>query len=416
MNKANKTDQLQNILLQVENKFGRGKCSNWKNREFKDLSFEILKSTKVAISPGTLKRIFGKVKTTEEYFPQTATLDALVKYSGSLPPTEIPTIINSPESTGKSTQWWFLIFPVILLVVFIVIIFLNPKSTVPAIKAELKLIKTEGKNPCTAYFQYHIPETKDSVFINFGDGRLPTHLSPGTKMIAHYYEYPGLFSTAIFSNSKRISEKSIVRVKTEGWQSLAYYIANPSKRERYYPVPVIKKSHEGTYSPKMHDLFLLGMDTTQLIETRLDNFFYGQQNGDSFSFSTRLKNDGKWSAVRCNTTVIYITGEHGSLMFKFVKPGCSLWLELRLSEKHTTGVNTDLSNLAIDLTSWRDVRIENQSQTIHLYIDGKQVLTDSYTKSIGNIAGISYTFHGTGSVDYCRLNTLDGCKIIDEGF
>ena len=71
-----KKERFEALLRQIEIKFGRGVSSEWKNRDFEDLNFEINKKTKTVISALTLKRIFGKIKTTDDYIPQKATIKA----------------------------------------------------------------------------------------------------------------------------------------------------------------------------------------------------------------------------------------------------------------------------------------------------------------------------------------------------
>jgi len=76
----NNTNILEICLRRVEDKFGRDSHEKWVNSDFNDLSTDIFLKTKVSVSGGTLKRIFGKTKTSEGYRPQLATLDALSVY------------------------------------------------------------------------------------------------------------------------------------------------------------------------------------------------------------------------------------------------------------------------------------------------------------------------------------------------
>ena len=66
----------------VADKFGQPQISEWKNGDYINLSSTLSHHTQVYISPNTLKRIFGKLKTTDRYYPQKATRDALVRYAG----------------------------------------------------------------------------------------------------------------------------------------------------------------------------------------------------------------------------------------------------------------------------------------------------------------------------------------------
>lgn len=66
----------------IAEKFSKPNFGEWTNGDYIRLSSILSRTTSVQISPNTLKRIFGKLKTTERYFPQRATRDALVQYAG----------------------------------------------------------------------------------------------------------------------------------------------------------------------------------------------------------------------------------------------------------------------------------------------------------------------------------------------
>ena len=66
----------------IADKFGKPVFAEWTNGDYIRLSSILLHATSVQISPNTLKRIFGKLKTPERYYPQKATRDALVQYLG----------------------------------------------------------------------------------------------------------------------------------------------------------------------------------------------------------------------------------------------------------------------------------------------------------------------------------------------
>src|SRR3990170_5575358 len=66
----------------VGEKYGKPLISTWTNGDYIRLSSILSHKTNVQISPSTLKRIFGKLKTTERYYPQKATRDALADFAG----------------------------------------------------------------------------------------------------------------------------------------------------------------------------------------------------------------------------------------------------------------------------------------------------------------------------------------------
>jgi len=76
---------LNDIVTCCKSCFNRGLATNWKHSDFTALNFEILRETGVNISPNTLKRIFGKIAVDDDYWPQQATIDALIQYGGYVP-------------------------------------------------------------------------------------------------------------------------------------------------------------------------------------------------------------------------------------------------------------------------------------------------------------------------------------------
>lgn len=157
-----KIERLQKILLKVEEKFQHRESAEWKNSDFKDLSFEVLKATRVSISSGTLKRIFGKVKTDDEYYPQAATIDALINYSGyEEDGKEVQPILNEKPKKKRIVLISFFF----LIAISLFLYFMQDKPKEIPVASELKLLKIDGSNPATVYFDYRIQDIKDSVFL-----------------------------------------------------------------------------------------------------------------------------------------------------------------------------------------------------------------------------------------------------------
>ncbi|MCH5719301.1 hypothetical protein [Niabella hibiscisoli] len=66
----------------VSEKSNSKQIGQWTNSDYQLLNGQIRRQTDISISPNTLKRIFGKLKTPERYYPQKATRDALAQYAG----------------------------------------------------------------------------------------------------------------------------------------------------------------------------------------------------------------------------------------------------------------------------------------------------------------------------------------------
>lgn len=397
------------IKKRVIGTFGKGKPTSWRNRDYEDLSFEIKMSSKVLISASTLKRIFGKNKTSDTYYPQESTLDAMETYAGIIADMKSPLLHYS-----QKTYLFLLIIPVLIVGLLI----LN-RSQVAApdrlLSAKIELQKIDGNTPATAFFHYEIPETTDSLFISFGDESLPKHLPPTKELISHYYRGPGIFNVNIETKRQVVSDTLKLFIPTTDWQALAYYYMQ-DYTERYFPVPIeIATSDEG-FHPTRKVLSNIGVDTTQIVVLRLDNFKKTGVNGDSFKLKTRLKNINYWPAIRCYSCYINVVGESGSIVIKLTNEGCSQYGELTLSEKKAHGSNTDLTNFSLNMKNWNDVEITNTNKHVQVMINSTTVFQEKYNNSIGEIWGTSLQFHGSGYVDSFVLWDKDNSPIFETSF
>ena len=389
--------------------FGKGKPTSWRNRDFEDLSFEIKMASKVLISASTLKRIFGKNKTSDTYYPQESTLEAMETYA-RISVTEKNPFLHLPQK-----KYYSLLFIPFLIIGILLLSRSHSASTDKLISAKIELQKIDGANPATAFFHYEIPETKDSLFVSFGDEHPLKYLSPKKQLISHYYRYPGIFDVNINTNRQVVSDTLKLFIPTNDWQALAYYL-DKEYNDRYHPLPIDLATSDMGFHPTRKNLASIGMDTTQIIVLRLDNFKKTGLNGDTFHLKTRLKNVTHWPSVRCYSAYINIIGKNGSIKFKLTNNGCSRYGEYTLSEKRAHGSNADLSNFSLDIKSWNDIEINNINQHVQVNINAVSVFQKDYKKSIGEILGVSLQFHGNGYVDYFELLDKDDSPIFEHNF
>ncbi len=393
-NLQKKGSHLKKIIKQTETKFGRDSSANWRNKDFEDLSFEINQLTKILISPATLKRIFGKVKISTDYSPQESTIKALEEYSGYV-----------PERTSSSKKIGWLKYSAALLVpivFFLFWLFLQKENNENIGDCKLVLLKVEGNGPASAYFNYSVPESKDSIFLNFGDGSGWLHITGEDQTVSHFYGYPDYFNTEIRTREKVLTEQVRVFVPTTGWKALAHYF-NPELIERYFPVPFKGNVLDGIFHATRNSLASLGIDSTEIIVIRLDNFQKTNVPGDNFILKSRFKNSSFWPAIRCFSVYYTVQGTTGKVLIKFVGKGCSNVSELVIGEKSAYGSGTDLSCFTVDLHQWSDIEIRNTNKLVSVAIGDSVVFENQYEQSIGEILGSTIMFHGSGSVDYIYL-------------
>lgn len=396
----------QPVLEAVEQRFGRARANTWRNKDFIALSIAIQQKTKTAISPATLKRLYGKVQTPKGYRPQEATLRALIEYSDY---QEKETSKAEPSQTkfAKRKHHLLILLISLLLISLLFTILYWPRSKQETTStASLKLLHIDGNSPATVRFAYEARHCQDSLFIDFGDGFTPEYIHNSQGVITHYYRYPGFFEVRLLCRGKAIGECLHFILPTEGWQALASYF-NQSYHERFYPLTLPDNFSTGHFYYSKEALTNMGLDTNRIVVLRLDNYRPSNADADNFVCETRLKDADHWPIIRCYTIQINIAGDSGLVSFRFVRPGCSHWAKYRIAEQHFDNKTDDLSFLSVDLRNFQTIRIQNQAQTISLWLGDQQLLKQSYHKSLGHLQGLSIIFHGNGSIDYCRLSSSD---------
>lgn len=260
---------------------------------------------------------------------------------------------------------------------------------------KITLLKSEGFNPKTAYFEYTTPNNTDSFKILFDDKYSPLNIKSGNKKISYFFQYPGMYHVRMIQGKKVISDTIPVLVQTKGWQSVASYF-DQEYYQRYYTLSVNRNSP--IFHPSALEISSLGIDTTKIVTIQLDNFHPTGANGDSFTFQATVQNPDHWNGVRCNSVYLKVTGRKGDIFLRFTNPGCSHWTFFRLNEKNVSGYEQDLSAFAIDLTTWQQINVENSNKHISIYVNGVKNFIDSYEKTLGEIVGVSVIFHGNGYV------------------
>ncbi len=408
--KMTKKERYFSIIQQVAAQYYPQKApKDWKNKDFEVLSNQIWEATNTLISAATLKRIFGKVYTPNDYTPQEATIDALARYCNFVEPelldleeTEVANTTNtsSNKSTFSAKSWLYWAVASVFVLAFAIFIYfqIGKKQAI----ASIQMLKKDGNNPVTAHFSVQIPEVKDSVFLDKGDGIKLIPIPPNSKQISCFYEYPNVYFAHLRTRKKVLSDTLVYTHLTNGWESLAYYF-HQDLRERYVPMPMNQSVVSDCFHISKGLLHSMGLDTTKIIVTRLDNFKHTNVCGDDFQMSTTLQNTQYWPGVRCNTTIVQVKGSKGTIAFSLVNKGCSYWSFYQMGEITVSGQNEDIGFVSLPLNNWATVRIENHHKKVQLFCNGKSVFNGLYQQTIGELVGVSIIFHGSGYVKNISL-------------
>ncbi|WP_027471015.1 hypothetical protein [Saccharicrinis fermentans] len=411
MNKLT-TEEIQDIF---ERYFNKGKIETWKNKDYHNLSFLIQQKTKVIVSASTLKRIFGKLKTKENYTPQEATHLALEKYAISIRSE----IINSRKLSISKNQIKIALISlcVILIGAGTYYIITHSSYKVSTIDTKLKLDRTEGKNTATVFFKLEGEDHKKNNYtIYFGDYMDTVQIPKKKSNIAHFYKYPGIFQPQIIKNNKVVKTLSKVTIPSDGWAAIGT-ARRMNQDNTIFPIDrdIIQKSN-GYWHLNTSDMAKCGMDTTQISILRLLNYQDFGIDGDNFRLKMRIKNAGFWPQTNCNNIVVRVKCESGMIQQYFSKPGCSYWILARYSEIGKNGSQDDMSAFCVDLTDWGNVEIQNSDKQLNFIINDDVIYTQNYKRELGLIKGVEILFYGTGSIDDFELNSINGDISFKEDF
>lgn len=413
----NKKQRYKDLLIATEKQFARGESSLWKNKDFEDLSKAIWTKSHILISAATLKRMFGKVQTSEDYLPQESTLDALELYSNPLKKNEdlkessSNSIVTSSslvnmKSIAKNKRFKkYVIIAISTLALMVFVTFYFYKKTTPL---NLLLVKKEGDYPATFYFKTN--PNSDSIFFDKGDNSLPIFLPPNKTAFSAYYSYPGVYYSKLVTKDNQFSNTQTCAVFTNEWYASAFYF-----NKEYNPsIQIDETKKDSCLQVSQTYLKSINLDTTQLINLQLQNIKSTGVSGDNFKSEFIIKNPKNKQPSLCRNSFLELLGSNGRIKFNFVYPGCSYWLKAILSEKKLGPNDYDISGFTVDLSQWKTIEINNTNKHITVLLDTKRIFEATYTETIGELLGVNVMFNGTGMIKRIKVRTANYDKTIFE--
>lgn len=427
----------------VGEKYGQAAIAEWTNGDYIRLSSILSHHTGTQISPNTLKRIFGKLKTPERYYPQKATRDALARYAGyqdwenfllqhpRMPKQEEKLIVQqnqlpaapqtapstAPRSAGKS-KWWGLAALLTMVAVLVVWWQWPAGKAIADIRpgdATLVCNNPEGENPHSAVFKLVLPPhfagNKDSFYLHFGDSRPARRILPGF-LITHYYEVPGRYYARLMYNKKDIDTVAIY-LKTNGWTATG---TMDRDTVRVYPVNTGFLFKNGSLQVNTQQLLQAGIDTNKTFYVEFVNTRPTHIDGDNFELTAGLTTSPLRAGVRCSQVTTTVYGENAAHAFRIIKPGCTTFTNLRFSELYKEGEMDDLSALGVDLTHGGTIRLKVVNKQVTLWVNDKAVYSVGYQQPLGKVYGVRISFAGIGVIKSVQLKDLASGEIFNDGF
>ncbi|MES2005430.1 MAG: hypothetical protein V4450_13000 [Bacteroidota bacterium] len=421
----------------VAEKYGSANIAAWTNGDYLKLSSILSRHTDVQISASTLKRIFGKLKTTGRYYPQKATRDALAHYAGftdwemfmqkhprpvrqeetKVGTPVIPHTTASSKRVYKKSWRWPVIILLGLIITVLIWKFQQNDKAIFLHPGEAKLIcsNPEGESPHSAVFKIQLPRSlvadTSKLTIDFGDGRPEKKVVPG-PFITHYYEIPGRYYAVLKQDGLALDTVPIY-LKTSGWTVTA---SMQHDTTRVYPVNSNNLFATGKMLVTPDQLLHAGVDTNRTFFVHFSNTRPLAINGDNFELKTTVTTSLPRPGVRCSQVKITVYGEKSEHTTIFIKPGCVSWALIRFSEIRKDGEADDLHALGTDLTKSGTIRLQVINKKIQLLVNEKIVYQATYHYSLGKIYGVDISFAGIGIVNSLSLRDLATGEHFSDGF
>ncbi|MBD2756811.1 hypothetical protein [Spirosoma validum] len=431
--------QLEVCCQRVGETYGQPDWSQWTNSDYVSLSHILFRKTRVRISPNTLKRIFGKIKTDSRYYPQKATRDVLASYIGhpdwehfvqvqdwserqaeqkadERSVTLIPVVSETPAHKRHIPQPWLkpTLFGGAILLAILLFVWIRPTAE-PMDGVQLVCRNPLGENPHSAVFEFRrtkpVMDETATYTIHFGDGKR-VQVNPTDSLYTHYYERPGRYFAILKRNERRV-DTATVYLQTKGWSATADMMHDTT---RVYPVDVQNLFVNGRHRVSALEAAHAGVDTNRTFFMQFINSHLTDIDGDNFELTTHVKTSPDRAGVRCSQVGVAVWGESSQHTFDVMKPGCVHWIDLQLSDVSKNGSRDDLSFLGADLRSGGTLTLNVIDRQARIFINNRKVYETHYTKPLKRVYGVRIRFSGVGTVNSFVLKDLKTGKVFDGSF
>lgn len=421
-------DVLDACCKQIVEKMGGKPIAEWRTTDYNSLSSQLGKHTKVYLSENTLKRIFGRLKTSKRYFPQKATRDALAQFIGyrdwqefelicntsTTQKTPIPKapeieytapVMTKPELpmkqvTGNRGKISVLIFAVLLLAGFL--IYSQRDQGINPNGVSLVCENPVGQVPHTAVFKLLSKEPLDEpeqYSLDFMDEAPMARIS-GQKEKTQFFRNPGVVYVKLLYKGIPIDTATIF-MQTKGW------VANSGNdTTRAFPIAGLKSLSEDRIFVSPKQLDSAGLDLSKPFLVGFSNIHSSNISGENFEFSCNLQAEESRPGVQCIESTIIILGEKGRHLVTMYKPNCAAFSEYEFSEVKVNGASKYLGGMGYDFKDGGTVLLRVKNKNVSLFLGGKEVLSTTYKRDIGKVRGVKVLFNGIGRLSKPKLQDL----------
>ncbi|WP_319592454.1 hypothetical protein [uncultured Draconibacterium sp.] len=405
-------EQLNKLKELIEQRLGWGAAEFWTHYQFEELQENILHKTNVSLSPNTLKRFFGKIKSDSSASKTTKnTLAEFVGYSNfsdfiNKNTKNTPHFNRLDWLTGllrnKYVRYTFLLGIVIFSIFLITVLVQQQKQKKDLKSAVFKQVYDSGTVPFTQIFRYSFDrKVKDTIYFNeFNKGNIP--LSTTDSIFSWIHFVPGYREVRFITDNEILCNSSYL-VRTDGWLCIFPWGG-------WQPRKYISLNECETYLTVSDEV--LQKNNIDLEEDgNWIHYFNAQEYnvpGTDFSLETRIQNKLKTGQQQCQDAIITIECETYKFKIHFTQLGCQRFAELTLGDEYYSGTQNDLTKLTLDMNEWQDIRITVKDKILSVFNKDKLLLERQFDGSPGNITMLQYSFRGNGMADHITLKNGEG--------
>lgn len=402
----------------VEAAVAWGPAAQWTERDFEALSRRIETVSKTRLSVSTLKRLWRSQQTR---LPQRATLDALSQLTGAEDWGDFKTQSVVSSKKGQPAPWRRL-WPALPVMACGLIAFLLLRGKDAGLEPGLSTVTFSSQKvvsagvPNTVVFDYDISGTRaDSAVIqqSWDRRRRVTVPRTGHTHTSIYY-YPGFHKAKLVIGDSVISYHD-VHIVTRGWQVMA----------RSQIMDLIPTYLE---TPSTSGKGWLGISPEQLQQgqTNITPYQYYTSyylvrdfnglSGDDFRLSARVTNPLNAGGLTGQYMMLIVMNEHARHIVPLSIPGCVANNRVKFSEVNRRGRQHDLSVFGADMDVWNTLSLEVAAQHAEVALNGENIYTVDYARSVGRMVGLHFLFFGCGGVDDVQLSARDGRVVYADDF
>lgn len=397
---------LSHLLSRIESQLNWGSAVSWNSFDFERLSQQIFEATSVQLSPTTLKRIWGRIKS--NHVPTTVTLNTLARFAGyecwrTFVQSETDTGNDTPEihpskpAVSRSRRHWLTAALAVSTLTVVSLLFLHntPKFYNPEqFRFKANKVLTTGL-PNSVVFSYDaVAAGDDSVFIaQTWDVRRKTQVpANGTHHSALYY-YPGYFRSKLIVGNQIVKTHDI-QIATDGWLGLI-----ETENQPFY----FQKKELQTDSSVRISTDLLRrhhvLDSPQPPKVR----FFNQNNlgpiyTHNFLFETSLKSLEMNGSNPCQFCQVLIQCVDDIIIIPLCSPACVGGIELIGLGSYTQASKDDLSGFGTDMSNVTKLKVVGSGKTVRFFVNGKLAKTIQAQQPSARIVGVQYRFQGAAEI------------------